>query len=67
MSKSPVLVNMVQALVAILLGNLIYFAVMPSLPFAAQHHRFQFDLGTVIDFSICLAAYWLIRTTKRWR
>ena len=67
MSKPPVLVNLVQALVAIVLGNLIYFALMPSLPPAARHHRFQLDLGTVVDFWFCLVAYGLIRTARRWR
>ena len=67
MSKSPVLVNLVQALVAILLGNVIYFALMPSLPPAVQHHRFQVDLGTAVDFWFCLVAYGVIRTARRWR
>ena len=59
--------NFLQALAAILLGNLAYFALMPSLPPAARHHRFQFDWGTVIDFWFCLVAYGLIRTARRWR
>ncbi len=67
MSKQSVLVNFVQALAAIILGNLVYFALLPSLPLAARHHRFQFDLGTVVDFFFCLIAYGLIRTARRWR
>jgi len=66
-SKSPVVFNLRQALVAIILGNLIYFALMPLLPAAVQHHRFQFDLGTVLDFCLCLVAYSLIRSVRRWR
>ena len=45
MSKPSVLVNLLQALVAIILGNVVYYALLPSLPLAARHHRFQFDLG----------------------
>ena len=67
MSKPSVLINFLQALLAIVLGNAVYFTLMPSLPLAAQHHRFQFDLGTVVDFWFCLVAYGLIRTARRWR
>ena len=67
MSKPSVFVNFLQAFVAIVLGNLVYFALMPSLPPLARHHRFQLDLGTVIDFWFCLVAYGLIRTARRWR
>jgi hypothetical protein len=59
--------NFLQALAAILLGNLVYFALMPSLPAAARHHRFQLDWGTVVDFWFCLVAYGLIRTARKWR
>lgn len=67
MSKPPVLVNFLQALVAIVLGNVVYFLLEPSLPAVARHHRFHLDLGTVIDFWFCLVAYGLIRTARRWR
>lgn len=67
MSKPSVLVNLLQALLAIILGNIVYFLLLPSLPPAARHHRFQFDLGTIIDFWFCLVFYGLIRTARRWR
>ena len=66
-SKPSVLINLLQALVAIILGNVVYFLLIPSLPPVARHHRFQLDLGTVIDFWFCLVAYGLIRTARRWR
>jgi hypothetical protein len=62
-----VLVNLLQALVAIVLGNVVYFLLLPSLPLAARHHPFQLDLGMVVDFWFCLVAYGLIRTARRWR
>jgi hypothetical protein len=62
-----VLVNLLQALVSIILGNVVYFALLPSLPAAAHHHPFRLDLGMVIDFWFCLVAYGLIRTARRWR
>jgi len=66
-SKSFVLVNFLQALVAIVLGNVVYFVLLPSLPAAARHHPFHMDLGIIIDFWFCLVAYGLIRTVRRWR
>jgi hypothetical protein len=66
-SKSPVLVNFIQALLAIVLGNVLYFVLMPSLPPAARHRLFHLDLGSIIDFWFCLVAYGLIRTARKWR
>lgn len=66
-SKPSVLVNFLQALLSVILGNVIYFALVPSLPMAARHHRFHLDLGMLIDFWFCLVAYGLIRTARRWR
>jgi len=66
-SKASVLINFLQALLAIVLGNVAYFILMPSLPAVAQHHRFHVDLGTVVDFWFCLVAYGLIRTARKWK
>jgi len=66
-SKESVLVNFLQALLAIVLGNVVYFVLMPSLPAAARHHRFHTDLGTLVDFWFCLVAYGLIRTARKWK
>lgn len=66
-SKPSVLTNLLQMLLAILLGNVVYFLLLPHLPPAARHHRFQLDLGTVVDFWFCLVIYGLIRTVRRWR
>jgi len=66
-SKESVLVNFLQALAAIVLGNVVYFMLMPSLPAVAQHHIFHPDLGVVVDFWFCLVAYGLIRTARRWK
>jgi len=62
-----VLVNLAQMLVAIVLGNVVYFLLLPWLPPAARHHQFQLDLGTVVDFCFCLVAYGLIRSARKWR
>lgn len=67
MSKSAVLFNFLQALLAIILGNVVYFVLIPSLPPSARHHPFHVDLGLVLDFWFCLVAYGLIRSARRWR
>jgi hypothetical protein len=66
-SKPTALVNLLQASAAVVLGNLAYFVLEPSLPPAAHHRLFQPDLGLVVDFWFCLVAYGLIRTARRWK
>jgi hypothetical protein len=61
------MVNLLQAFLAVVLGNLAYFLLAPSFPAAARHQRFHFDLGMAIDFWFCLVAYGLIRTARKWR
>ena len=54
--------NFIISLVAVVLGNVIYFLIMPHLPPAAQHrpNRLLPDLGLFIDFWICLVIYGVI-------
>jgi hypothetical protein len=66
-SKTRVIVNLFQAFIAVVLGNIVYFAITPSLPPVARHHPFQMDLGIVVDFWFCLVAYGLIRTARKWK
>jgi hypothetical protein len=66
-SKPKVLVNFLQALLAIILGNVVYFALLPSMPPAARHRPFRLDLGTLLDFFFCVVIYGLIRTARKWR
>ena len=66
-SKSSVLVNFLQALLAIVLGNVAYFVLAPSFPPIARHQPFKPDLGMAVDFWFCLVAYGLIRTARKWR
>jgi hypothetical protein len=51
-----------EYLIAILLGNLIYyFSLVPYLPQALRHEGFQMDWGVAVDFLVCVAVYGLIR------
>lgn len=59
--------NFLQSLIAVLLGNAVYFLLMPHLPAAARHDYRKYDLGLVVDFWICLVIYGLISLIRRWR
>jgi hypothetical protein len=52
----------VEYLVAILVGNTIYyFSLMPHLPVALRHQSPKLDWGMGIDFLVCAGVYGLIR------
>jgi hypothetical protein len=59
-----VLANLLQALLAIILGNIAYFLLSAHLPFP-RHRPFQADAGLLVDFLICLLFYGLIRKARR--
>jgi hypothetical protein len=65
-SKPSVLLNLIQAFCAIVLGNAAYFLLAPSLPLP-RHRPFQLDVGLIVDFWFCVVAYGLIRTARRWK
>ena len=67
MSKPSVRTNFLQMLLAIILGNIVYFLLLPSLPPIAHHRTLHLDLGMAVDFWFCLVAYGLIRTARKWR
>jgi len=70
MSPSPkpsALVNFVQSLLAVLLGNAAYFLLMPSFPPIARHKPYKMDLGLVVDFWFCVVAFGLMKTAQWWR
>lgn len=51
----------IEYLVAILIGNAIYyFSLFHHLPLAWRHQNYRIDLGMVLDFVVCLAVYGLI-------
>jgi hypothetical protein len=52
--------KLMKYLIAILLGNALYFALSPHLPPAAQHGADALGLGTVVDFWFCLLIYGLL-------
>jgi hypothetical protein len=56
-----------RSLVAVLLGNALYFGTLAHLPARAQHKPFQIDWGLAIDFWICLAIYGALAWIKWFR
>jgi H+/gluconate symporter-like permease len=52
----------IEYLVAVLVGNAIYFLILfPDLPPFLQHAPFGFDLGLLLAFVCCVAVYGVIR------
>jgi hypothetical protein len=59
--------NFLQALSAVVLGNVAYFVLLPYFPVAMHHRPLHMDLGMVVDFWFCVVAYGVIRTARRWK
>ena len=60
--------NFSKSLIAVVVGNLLYFLILYSvLPEAARHRPFRLDLGLVVDLWFCLVAYGLIELFIRIR
>ncbi len=68
---SPTTRRWPRYLLAILLGNALYFAVSPHLPPAARDAASHIGLGTLVDLWFCLFVYGLIELVAflvvRWR
>ncbi len=58
--------NILKSLVAVVVGNVIYFfLLMPLLPAAGRHQIFRADWGLVIDFWVCVAVYGILELWRR--
>ena len=54
--------NLVQAVIAVLAGNAIYFLVLwPHLPASAHHAVYRLDVGLLVDFWLCAACFGLTK------
>jgi hypothetical protein len=65
MVKRRTMKNFLDALVAVLAGNAIYFLLMPHLPAAIQHRLFKEDLGLLVDFCICTVIFAAVKIARR--
>jgi hypothetical protein len=61
--------RLLKQLIAIVIGNLLYFYVlMPHLPPAGRHRPDRLDLGLLVDFWMCVVLYGVIELIDRkWR
>jgi hypothetical protein len=57
--------NFLDALVAVLAGNALYFLLMPHLPVIARHSRFKEDRGLLVDFAICTVIFVAVKYARR--
>lgn len=58
---SPTAIRWLKSLLAILLGNGLYFALSPHLPPPARYNPQEFvSLGTAVDCWLCLAVFGLL-------
>lgn len=58
--------NFWKSLIAILIGNAIYFLLLsPHLPPVAQHQVSSIDFGLLVDFWVCLVVYGIIELILR--
>ncbi len=66
-AKQSVVVNFVESLAAVLLGNAAYLLLSPYMPPLARHRAFRYDFGMLVDFWFCVVAFGLIKTARWWR
>ena len=65
MAKSQTVRNFLDALLAVLAGNAIYFLLMPHLPAAIRHSLFKEDWGLLLDFVICTVIFVAVKLFHR--
>jgi hypothetical protein len=63
--NSKTMKNFLDALVAVLVGNAIYFLLMPHLPRVARHALFKEDWGLLVDFAICTAVFIAVKYRRQ--
>ncbi len=64
MAKSSAARNFLDALLAVLVGNAVYFLLMPHLPPVARHVLFKEDWGLLVDFCICAAIFAAVKFAR---
>jgi len=64
--KRSVFSGLGESFLAVLLGNIIYFALEPMLPPNLQHELFRPDFGLLLDFLACVVVFFAIRLLRAW-
>ena len=57
--------NFWRSLIAVLVGNAIYFSLERHLPLRARHTPYAIDWGLAVDFWMCLVCYGLVSLFHR--
>lgn len=65
MARNVTIRNFLDALVAVLTGNAIYFVLMPHLPSVMRHSLFKEDWGLLVDFAICTIVFVGVKIMRR--
>ena len=65
MARKATVRNFLEALLAVVAGNAIYFLIMPYLPLSARHSWLKEDWGLVVDFCICTAIFVAVKIMGR--
>ncbi len=64
-NKRNTVKNFLDALIAVLAGNAIYYLLMPQLPSVARRRFFKEDWGLLVDFAICTAIFAVVKCLRR--
>jgi hypothetical protein len=64
-TKGKTAKNFLDALLAVLSGNAIYYLLMPHLPAVARHRLFREDWGLLLDFAICTLIFGAVKYERR--
>ncbi len=64
LAKSQTVTNFLDALIAVLAGNAIYYVLAPHLPMVARHGLFKEDWGLVVDFAICTVIFVAVKMAR---
>ncbi|MEJ2008467.1 MAG: hypothetical protein P8Z30_09995 [Acidobacteriota bacterium] len=57
---SPKAKRWIKYLIAIVVGNVIYFSLQPHFPPVIQHRPYHADLGMFVDLWFCVLVYGLL-------
>jgi hypothetical protein len=59
-AMSPRTRRWIKYLIAIVIGNLLYFSLQSHFPRVLQHHPYHADFGMFVDLWFCVAVFGLI-------
>ena len=63
-NKRSIFSGLGESLLAVVLGNILYFAAAPYLPGGLQHELFHPDAGLLVNFLVCAAVFGVIRLVR---